>query len=103
MLLVLGTALDIQNATKNRGVSGPVIRVRNLEAHDRGIKGIAHNAGSMPARYVQLVFALFDDQGRQVGSSMTNLNHLDAGREWIFEAVTFERFTKYRLVEITAF
>lgn len=54
--------------------------------------------------YVQVQFNLYDKEGSQVGTAMANVNNLEAGGTWKFEAMILEKnVASYKLSEITGF
>ena len=47
---------------------------------------------------------LYDEEGNQIGTAMDNINDLEAGGTWKFEAVSWEEgVASYRLAEISGF
>ena len=56
------------------------------------------------ASYVQVTFNLYDAQGNQIGTALDNINNLEAGGIWKFDALGLEEgIASYRLVEISGF
>jgi hypothetical protein len=52
----------------------------------------------------QISFSLYDDSGAQVGTAIANINGLEPGNKWKFEAISFgQEFTKYQFIELTGF
>lgn len=68
------------------------------------IKGIVENRRSRKLNYVQITFNLYDKSGAQVGSAMANINGLEPGGKWKFEANSFGKdFSTYKFSELTGF
>jgi hypothetical protein len=67
------------------------------------ITGTVRNNSTKQYGYVQIEINLYDNTGAQVGSTLANVNNLEAGGTWKFEAVTFTKFTKYKVKDITGF
>lgn len=65
------------------------------------ISGVVKNNTSKKYSYVQITFALFDKDGNKVGTALANVNSLDAGETWKFEALALKDFSTYKLDEIT--
>ena len=65
------------------------------------ISGVVKNNTSKKYSYVQITFALFDKDGNKVGTALANVNSLDAGETWKFEAIALKDFSTYKLDEIT--
>lgn len=61
------------------------------------IVGEVLNLSGQALGYVSITCALFDGQGRQIGSTLTNMNNLRSGDTWRFRAVvTEDDATRYR-------
>lgn len=68
------------------------------------IKGVVENRRSHKLRYAQITFNLYDESGAQVGSAMANINGLEPGGRWKFEAKSFGTdFSTYKFSELTGF
>lgn len=68
------------------------------------IKGIVENRRSRKLNYAQITFNLFDDSGAQVGSAIANINGLEPGGRWKFEANSFGKdFSTYKFSELKGF
>ena len=65
------------------------------------ISGIIKNNTDKKYSYVQITFALLDEDGNKVGTAMTNENNIRAGETWKFEAITIKDFYSYKLDELT--
>lgn len=88
--------------------------VKNLEATNVGLsKGKFHtvtvtgkvvNTTGKKLGYVQVELNLFDHAGTQVGSTLANVNNLEPGLTWSFEAPVLEdRAQSVKVGGITAF
>lgn len=108
--LVVFTAVLIacSGAGNNSGVSKD-LKVEgaqlNAGAHgSRVIAGTVTNRGSKTYGYVQVQFNLYDSNGAQVGSTMTNVNNLEPGKTWTFEAiVTEDKATSFKVMDVSGF
>lgn len=70
----------------------------------RVIKGHVYNSGAHRFRYVQVEINLYDRDGNQVGSTMANLNNLEPGGTWAFEAPIFEdNAVRAKVTDVTGF
>ncbi len=68
------------------------------------ISGIVENHRSRKLSYAQITFNLYDESGAQVGSAMANINGLEPGGKWKFEAVSFGTdFATYKFSDLTGF
>lgn len=68
------------------------------------ITGVVENRRGRKLNYAQITFNLYDDSGAQVGSAMANINGLEPGGKWKFEATSFgKEFTTYKFNELTGF
>jgi len=68
------------------------------------ITGIVENRRSRKLSYAQITFNLYDDSGAQVGSALANINGLEAGGKWRFEATSFgTRFSTYKFDDLSGF
>jgi hypothetical protein len=67
------------------------------------ITGEVVNRRNRKLSYVQVTVSLYDDSGVQVGSALANVNGLEAGGKWKFEAVTAVRFAKFKVSDLTGF
>ena len=68
------------------------------------IKGVVENRRSRKLNYAQITFNLYDKSGAQVGSAMANINGLEPGGRWKFEANSFGKdFSRYKFSELTGF
>lgn len=71
----------------------------------RSISGSMKNISGTTLSYAQIIFALFDSQGAQVGTAVANINNLVADAVWKYSAtpLTTEPFASFQLSEINAF
>jgi hypothetical protein len=54
--------------------------------------------------YAQITFNLYDASGAQVGTALANINGLEPGGRWNFEAVGFStNSSTYKVSELTGF
>lgn len=68
------------------------------------ITGKIKNNTNKQYSYVQVEINLYDDSGAQVGSTLANINNLEANGIWNFEAMVLEKAaTKYKIKDITKF
>lgn len=65
------------------------------------IAGKVRNNTTQTISYAQIQFALYDDRGNRVGTAMSNINNLEPRSQWKFRAVCLERFSEYRLIDLT--
>jgi hypothetical protein len=74
------------------------------EQYSSKIVGKIKNNTDKEYGYVQVEINLYDDSGAQVGSTMANVNNLEAGGTWNFEAPILEdKATKYKIKDVTGF
>ncbi len=76
-----------------------------MDAYGVGkIIGTLKNKTNREYGYVQIEFNLYDDAGNQVGSTLANVNNLEPGRSWRFEApVLTGEATEAQVKNITSF
>src|SRR5690606_31115740 len=68
------------------------------------IVGTVRNNTKKQYSYAQVEFNLYDDSGAQVGSTIANVNNLEPGGTWAFEAPVLEaRATQAKLKGISSF
>lgn len=68
------------------------------------ITGTLTNNTDKEIGYLQISYTLYDADGAQVGSAFANVNNLEAGGVWKFEAVSFESgVADYKLADVTGF
>jgi hypothetical protein len=68
------------------------------------ITGQVVNRRNRKLGYVQITFLLFDESGAQVGNALDNINGLEAGGTWKFNASTLGTdFSSYKFNELTGF
>lgn len=68
------------------------------------VTGKLVNTAGKKLGYVQVELNLFDSTGTQIGSTLANVNNLESGLTWSFEAPVMERRTRsVKVGGITAF
>jgi hypothetical protein len=68
------------------------------------VTGTIKNNTSKEYSYVQVEINLYDNNENQLGSTLANVNNLEAGGTWKFEAIIYEeKATRYKIKEITGF
>lgn len=68
----------------------------------RSVVGTVKNTGAKTYGYVQVSINLYDDSGKQVGSMLANVNNLEPGVSWDFEAVVLEdNATTFKVMDVT--
>jgi hypothetical protein len=74
------------------------------EFGNRVIRGTVRNNTSKQYKYVQVEINLYDKADTQVGSTLANVNNLEPGRTWRFEAAVLEESaSKAKVKDITGF
>ncbi len=74
------------------------------EFNTKKVVGTVRNNTAKEHTYVQVEFNLYDDSGSQVGSTIANINNLEPGGTWKFEAFVLEdRATVAKLKGVTSF
>ena len=55
--------------------------------------------------YLQIEIPCYDSNGNNIGSALANVNNLKEGETWKFEAMIFNKISKYSLqnAEVTGF
>ncbi len=70
------------------------------------IKGKLKNTSSKEFSYVSVTFAIYDEEGNQIETALDNMNYLQAGSVWSFNATmigwTEIRPKSCKLVEVNA-
>lgn len=68
------------------------------------IVGTVKNNTKKQYKYVQVEINLYDKDGNQVGSTMSNVNNLEPGATWKFKAPVFEeKAASFKIKEVTGF
>jgi hypothetical protein len=68
------------------------------------ITGMVINRRSHQLSYAQIQFNLYDGSGAQVGTALANINGLEAGGKWKFQASTFGTdYVRYKFSELSGF
>ena len=66
------------------------------------VTGTIKNNTNKQYAYVQVTFNLYDADGAQIGTAMSNINNLEANGTWKFKALGgTEKAASYKLAEIT--
>ena len=66
--------------------------------------GTVKNNTKKQYKYVQVEINLYDKDGNQVGSTMSNVNNLEPGATWKFKAPVFEeKAASFKIKEVTGF
>jgi len=72
------------------------------EFNNRFIYGTVVNHNDRQYSHVQVEFNLYDEAGNQVGSTIDNINNLEAGGSWKFAAVIIEpEAVNYKLKDVS--
>ena len=71
------------------------------------ISGVLKNISNRKLSYVSITFTLYDKNGYNIGTAMANMNYLDAGGTWKYEANSFQWFDEapesYKCTDITCY
>ncbi|WP_139298934.1 FxLYD domain-containing protein [Pseudobutyrivibrio sp. ACV-2] len=69
------------------------------------IKGSLKNTTGRDLTYAQITFALYDDDGAQIGTAVANINNLEKDGIWKYSAtpMTMESWSQYKLTDIDCF
>lgn len=79
-------------------------RIKQGEFNIRSVVGTVKNTATKTYGYVQVSINLYDSAGKQVGSTMANVNNLEPGVSWDFEAVIIEdNVTTFKVMDVTGF
>jgi hypothetical protein len=112
VLIFLGIAAwwyfggGFQPQAPNKGVSTGLsvsgARIKSGEFNVRSVVGTVKNTATKTYGYVQVSINLYDASGKQVGSTMANVNNLEPGTSWDFEAVILEdSATTFKVMDVT--
>jgi len=97
----------VATAQKISAPKGLVVENFSLQMDPSGfgkVVGTLKNNTNKQHGYAQVEFNLYDDAGTQVGSTIANINNLEPGGTWGFEAPVLEgRATQAKLKGITSF
>lgn len=104
---VSGTSTNIGTEPKKE-INKPKYEILEHKAVDDGgmkyIVGKIKNNTGKQVGYTQVEINLYDANGQQSGSTMTNINNLEIDGVWNFKAlVTEENFKTYKIMNITGF
>ena len=67
------------------------------------ITGVVYNASKTNYSYVQVVFAVYDENGMKVGDAWGNVAGLNSGESWKYEASYLGKCSEYKLTEVSAY
>jgi hypothetical protein len=88
---------EARRAEEETNFNGLVLFNKSVVATQRSITGIVENRTGRDLNYAQIIFNLYDSDDNQVGSVLANVNGLEAGGRWSFEAVCFgRRYATYK-------
>lgn len=100
-------ATNKNSATEKAKASYEFVEGPTLTDGDFGskyIKGILKNDTDDDKGYIQISFTLYDSDGNNIGTAVTNTNNLKAGGTWKFEAMCLEdNVSSYELDNVTGF
>jgi hypothetical protein len=101
-------AIATVDTTPNKGSSDDLTVIEAHFKHGqygtRSIAGTVKNNGSKTYGYVQVSINLYDSSGSQVGSTLANVNNLEPGKSWAFDApILEENATKFQVMDVTGF
>ena len=89
--------------TKPDVPAGPKYAVSDLGSKSedgvRWITGTVTNNSGRRANYIQVSINLLDGSGNVIGSTMTNVNNVEAGQKWKFKALLTEDHAKSFVVK----
>ena len=82
--------------------------VAEMEMHDSYgypvVTGTIKNISGKKLSYAQIEFNFYDGDGAQIGSTLTNINNLEADGIWKYEAHGFDKgAATVKMVEITGY
>lgn len=70
------------------------------------IKGVLKNTTGKEFSYVSVTFAIYDKDGNQIGTALDNMNYLQPGSTWSFDAImlgwTEDQPESYKLIKVDA-
>ena len=111
--LIIGCCVDLYSESENMNSNNVsnVNKLKLVESHkcisDFGTKaicGTVKNESNHLYTYAEISFNLYDTDGNLVGSTLTNINNIDAGTIWKFQAyVTEDNATSYKFTGIEGF
>ncbi len=67
------------------------------------ITGVIYNASRTDYSYLQVSFALYNENDMKIGNAWTNIAGLKSGESWKFEATYLGKCSKYKLDELTGY
>lgn len=101
--------VKVEEASVIKEVKQDDLELLKTEIVDKGygfkyVVGTLQNKSGKEFKYVELDFNLYDEKGDLVGSTLTNIQNLEADSLWHFEAVvTSEKAESFKLKEIKAY
>lgn len=111
--LIIGYCVDLYYESENMNSNNVsnVNKLKLVESHkcysDFGTKaicGTVRNESNHTYRYAEISFNLYDSNNNLVGSTLTNINNIDAGRIWKFQAfVAEDDAVSYKVTGIEGF
>lgn len=107
--IILGLASSDFTDIEGTLTGSPALEVQNhsfcnLGYGSKGVCGTVLNSSDRSFSYVQVEINLLDKSGAIVGSTIANINNLDAGKQWKFQAAIIEpNVASYVIKDITSF
>lgn len=105
-----GTSTNSTNSTSTntkKEVEKPKYEILEHKAiNDGGIKyitGKIKNNTGRQVSYAQVEINLYDANGQQCGSTLANINNLEANGVWNFKAVVVDDFKTYKIMNVSGF
>lgn len=93
-----------REATALNNLTATNLKFANGQYGTKTITGSVVNTAGKKLSYVQVELNLFDSAGTQVGSTLANVNNLESGVTWNFEAPILEgRARSVKVGGITAY
>ncbi|MCE5322107.1 FxLYD domain-containing protein [bacterium] len=81
---------DSTPATEDTSQTTKDLTLQDWSVEGQSIKGVVKNNSNRTYSYVQIEFNVYDSSNAQIGSAMANINNLEPGGIWKFEAVALE-------------
>lgn len=76
----------------------------SVDDYSTHVTGKVRNNTSKQLTYVQIQYALYDKSGNQIGTALANVNGLEPGGTWKFDAIGITGETsKYKLIDLTGY
>ena len=108
VILIVSGVVGLTGRNEELTVSGLEMKVDYNEywGYSATITGVAKNVTSEDFSYASVEFSVYDSAGNNLGTALANINNLQAGDTWRFEATLLgrpsSRPVSYKLVEIIA-